>query len=295
MEATRPRVRLLVTDLDNTLFDWFRIWHSSFSTLIDEVSRQSGLRTEVLLRDARAVHQRRRTAEYAFLLDEMACLRDLHPGEQVHDLYRDAIHRYRSARKRATQLYPTVRETLEQVTGSGVPIVAYTDSLAFYSLQRLKRLSLDGVIDALYSPPDHDLPEGRCLNDIRTLSETEYELQRTRHKLLPEGAAKPDPRVLKTICADYGVAPAETAFVGDSLMKDVAMAQDARVIDVLAEYGIAHQREEYELLQQVSHWTEADVRREQALAESREVTPRFVLQEHFSELLDLVDLDGSPR
>ena len=43
MEATRPRARLLVTDLDNTLYDWFDIWHSSFSALLEEVARISGL------------------------------------------------------------------------------------------------------------------------------------------------------------------------------------------------------------------------------------------------------------
>lgn len=53
MEVTRPRARLLVTDLDNTLYDWFEIWHSSFSALLAEVVSISGLPAEVLERDAR--------------------------------------------------------------------------------------------------------------------------------------------------------------------------------------------------------------------------------------------------
>ena len=35
----RPR-RLLVTDLDNTLWDWFEAWYQSFSALVDALVNQ---------------------------------------------------------------------------------------------------------------------------------------------------------------------------------------------------------------------------------------------------------------
>ena len=83
-------------------------------------------------------------------------------------------------------------------------------------------------------------------------------------------------------------------YVGDSLMKDVAMAQAVGAIDVLAEYGVSVNREGYELLRRVSHWTEADIERERQLAASPTVIPRYVLKQQFSELLDIVDFDGAP-
>lgn len=292
MEVKRPRVRLLVTDLDNTLYDWFHIWHASFSALMDELAQASGLPADVLERDAREVHQRHRTSEYSFLLNEMECLRTLHPGEEVAAIYSEAVHRFRSARKRATKLYPTVQATLDTVRTKGVQIVAYTDSLAFHSFQRIKALGLDGVIDAMYAPPDHDVPDGLELSQIRTLAPSEYEFDHTVRRELPSGAAKPDPMVLKQICSEFGVAPEDTAYVGDSLMKDVAMAQAVGAVDVLAEYGISHSRDGYEMLRRVSHWTEEDVERERQLAQSQEITPRFVLRRHFSELLDVVDFTG---
>ncbi len=35
----RPR-RLLITDLDNTLWDWFEAWYESFSALLDGLATQ---------------------------------------------------------------------------------------------------------------------------------------------------------------------------------------------------------------------------------------------------------------
>lgn len=66
------------------------------------------------------------------------------------------------------------------------------------------------------------------------------------------------------------------------------MAQKVGVIDVHAEYGVAHLTEEYELLKKVTHWTKEDVARESNLNKA-DVTPSFVLKESFSELADLFD------
>jgi hypothetical protein len=41
-------VSLLITDLDNTLFDWFGIWHASFSAMLDKTVELSGVPREVL-------------------------------------------------------------------------------------------------------------------------------------------------------------------------------------------------------------------------------------------------------
>ena len=56
MSRKMPKVRLLITDLDNTLFDWFNIWVSSFSAMIEAVARQSGVPLQTHERQVRAVH-----------------------------------------------------------------------------------------------------------------------------------------------------------------------------------------------------------------------------------------------
>ena len=67
------------------------------------------------------------------------------------------------------------------------------------------------------------------------------------------------------------------------------MAQDARVVDVYAAYGKAQDREAYELLRRVTHWSDIDVERERALLQRPPVSPSYTLGRSFGELLDLFD------
>ena len=69
-----PSISVVITDLDNTLFDWVEVWYRSFSALLDELVTTTGLPREHLLDDARAIHQRQGTSEYYFLVAELRAL-----------------------------------------------------------------------------------------------------------------------------------------------------------------------------------------------------------------------------
>jgi phosphoglycolate phosphatase-like HAD superfamily hydrolase len=269
---------VLITDLDNTLWDWFDIWYRSFNALLQEVVRISGVDQHILEEEIRAVHQARRTSEYSFLLQELPTLQRLHPGEDIVSVYGDAIHAFRRERRVASRLYPGVRETLEFVKGTGACLVGYTESMAFHTSDRIRRTGIDDILDYLYSAPDHDLPGGLTPEQFRTYPVEHYRFRRTVHRHTPVGATKPNAGLLAAIVDEVGAALSDAVYVGDSLMKDVAMAQAAGVADVWAEYGTAHAREEYELLRRVSHWTREDVEREKRLTTDH-VTPTHTLGE----------------
>lgn len=277
---------LLITDLDNTLWDWFEVWYESFSSLLDGLVQVSGVPVETLEREIRAVHQARGTSEYSFLLGEVPSLVAKANGVDMEKVYGDALHAQRSARIRHTRLYPTVMDTLNTLRSQGVTIIAYTESVAFWTEWRIRRTGLDGVIDHLYSAPDHDLPVGVTLDDVRTLPPDEYGLKETIHEHVPPGAIKPNVKILRSILEDFGRDPEQAVYVGDSLMKDIAMAQDAGVLDAHARYGEAQLRDEYSLLQRVSHWPDHHVNKEQELSVSAEIAPTVVLS-RFDEVLPL--------
>lgn len=50
----RPEVRLLVTDLDNTLWDWFQAWHASFSAMLAKLVELSAVPQDRLERSLAA-------------------------------------------------------------------------------------------------------------------------------------------------------------------------------------------------------------------------------------------------
>jgi phosphoglycolate phosphatase-like HAD superfamily hydrolase len=70
----KPNKSVLITDLDNTLFDWFTIWYESFNALISKVSEISGIDRDTLIQEAKPIHQNHGTAEFAFILEELPSL-----------------------------------------------------------------------------------------------------------------------------------------------------------------------------------------------------------------------------
>lgn len=279
----------LITDFDNTLFDWVELWLHCFSAMLDSLVQISGVSKEQLIPEIAAVHQKHRTSEYSFLIEELPSLRPFLHGRSATEVFAPAIEIYKIQRRRYLKLYPTVAETLLQIKGRGTRIIAYTKSMAFYSNYRLRRLGLDGVFDFVFCPVDHVLPEGLNADDLRRYPAEHYELKYARQHHTPKGSKKPDPDVLNAIIKELSLCKPDCVYVGDSLMKDVAMAKDCGIEDVWAKYGQAHKRPEYKLLQDVTHWTPEEVKREQMIREREHLQPTHVLRESFSEIFSLFD------
>ncbi len=281
-------IKVVITDLDNTLFDWVKIWHRPFEAMLNELVSKSGVEKDTLLDEIKAVFTEHGTSEYAFVIQELPSLIEKHPEEDLAKVYASAVDAYRKARHEVLELYPDVEETLQTLKDRGCLIVGYTESQGFYSNYRMKTLGLDRILDFLYSPPDHDLPDGLTREKVRRYTSEHYRLRRTIHRCTPEGELKPNPDILRQIIEEVGARPDEVIYVGDSLMKDVAMAQQASVISLWAKYGIAQDRPEYELLRRITHWSAEDVAKEKKLTPDQ-ITPSHVAERSFGELLASFD------
>lgn len=280
-----------MTDLDNTLWDWFDAWFESFAALLDRLVELSGVDRGVLEQQVREVHQARGTTEYSNLLREVPALVEAAAPLDPTEAFDKALHTQNSVRRLRTRLYPRVGDTLRTLRGAGVRIAAYTESGAFWTEWRLRHTGLDGLIDVLYSSPDHDLLAGVKPSELRTghYDDSHYGLRTTTHRHLPLGVMKPNVKVLRSILDEEACQPSETVYVGDSLMKDIAMAQDAGVLDVYAAYGRSQDRPEYDLLRRVTHWSDDDVERERRLTH-RQVVASVTCRKGFDEVLPLFGL-----
>ncbi len=81
--------------------------------------------------------------------------------------------------------------------------------------------------------------------------------------------------------------PEHTVYVGDSLSKDIAVAQQAGLADVYARYGVVEDHPGLALLRDVSQWAVV-AGQEKALA-TTQVTPTNILRDNLAELLPLFD------
>ena len=43
------RITTVILDLDNTLFDWVDVWYKSFSAMLEELAKASGVDRDVLI------------------------------------------------------------------------------------------------------------------------------------------------------------------------------------------------------------------------------------------------------
>jgi FMN phosphatase YigB (HAD superfamily) len=278
----------IIMDFDNTLYDWVGQWYAAFKPMFDEIVAISGLSPELLKSEIRKIHQRHHTSEYSFLIESLEVIRD---GSIENTLakYRPAIEKAQSGRRSALALYPGVSEALRAMKAAGKTLAVFTESQTFYTTMRFKKFELDGLIDFLFTSDDHATPSEDYLQSVRAHPADYYKITNTKHRSVGKGHLKPDPAILFEIVSEIGSQASECLYVGDSLYKDVAMAKDANIFAVWAEYGESRGQPGYDFLRDVSHWTAEDVEKDRVL-KRQDVKADVILKNRFSELLDVIDV-----
>ena len=167
--AARSFATVLVTDMDNTLFDWLGMWQAAFGAMLEHLMADSGVPRATLEAEFFAIHQRHGTTEYAFAIQELPSLRARHApdAEDLPGRYAAAIDAYRVMRRRTLALYPGVRETLRAVRAAWALVIAYTESRAYYADYRVRTRELDAALAYLSTLPAPPLPEGVTAAQIR--------------------------------------------------------------------------------------------------------------------------------
>lgn len=287
--------KLLVCDLDNTLYDWVGYFVPSFYAMVDAAVAIMKCDREKLLDDFRAVHQRAHDSEHPFALLETATVKDLYAGLPRQDVLRlldPAFHAFNSARKQNLELYPHVKETLDLLSSSGLTLVAHTESKLYGAVDRLRRLDLYRYFSRIYC---RDRLSGGSPSG-KTLAEWLNGFPIERVTELKSHQAKPSREVLLEICADENLSPNDTAYVGDSISRDMLMAKRAGVFSIWAEYGTKRDPETYAALVRVTHWTPDEVVREKKNSEeAKSIKPDFVAHNSFAEVAEALGIGRAPR
>ncbi len=274
-------IRLLITDLDNTLYDWLSSFVPAFYAMITVAAEILSVDREQLLDEMKAVHQRHHNSERPFALLETVTVTSRYPQLTPlarKNLLEEAFTEFNSVRRANLKLYPGVRETLKAIRQTGCLIVAHTEAAAENSMHRLELLDLIEDIGCLYAPrsksPGHPDPKKPGIE----------ERYRGMLYLLPSDHRKPSPEVLRDICARHGVSVEETLYVGDSLPRDIAMAKGAGALAAWARYGARRDSQLWQRLVRVTHWTEADVAHEKQLQDETKNVQPDVIVDSFAEL-----------
>jgi phosphoglycolate phosphatase-like HAD superfamily hydrolase len=275
---------LLITDLDNTLYDWVSFFAQSFRAMVDKLVDVTGTDRQQVLGEFKAVHQRYGNSEQPFAILELPSIARRFPGVSRQELLAtlsEPLRAFDATRDRTLRLYDGVQSTLDEFHRRGVRIIGHTEAIGVNAYSRLRRLGLLQYFTRLYVLEGHLLPHPDPSREPDDLLRSELLRQ------VPRAERKPNPELLGDICRREGVPINATWYVGDSLTRDMAMAKDAGAVAVWARYGTHYDASLWNTLVSVTHWTPEDVAREAALkARHALVKPDYIL-DAFSQLLEI--------
>ena len=112
----REKISVVITDLDNTLFDWVNQWYHSFDSMIDKIVEIGNFDKELILKEAKIIHQKYGTSEYSHIIEELPSLKAKDPDKNLVELYRTAIVAYQKSRKQYLKLYPSVFQSQDDIS-----------------------------------------------------------------------------------------------------------------------------------------------------------------------------------
>lgn len=250
-------IKLLITDLDDTLYSWIGFFIPAFYEMVNELSSILKKDKKELLREYKLVHQEKGSVEYPYATTHLPSVQAAYPNYTQKELLKildPVFHRFNSSRKKNLRLYPNVQDTLTELWESGVRIVGYTESAEENGFYRLRKLGIDNLFCKVYvSDSQYENPNSMVLSE----------------KTEVVHGKKPAPELLEQICKSECISTSEAIYVGDSLTKDIYMAKIAHITSILCKYPCDPRivQELYQKLVAISHWTAIDFEQEQKLKE----------------------------
>jgi phosphoglycolate phosphatase-like HAD superfamily hydrolase len=212
-----------------------------------------------------------------------------HSASSIAKILDPAFYAFNSSRKKNLMLHDGVLESFEVLRARGIKLIAHTESKLYGALDRLLRLGLLGYFSKIYCRERSKISHPDIAAGNEWLSR--FSLENVRE--LSQHQSKPNPEVLAELCAAERISVEDTAYVGDSVARDVLMAKRAGVFAIWAAYGAKHDNGSYAALVRISHWTSDEVAQERKLsAEAALIRPDFFARTSFREVLAALSLDN---
>ena len=236
-------IRLVVTDMDNTLYSWVDFIVPAVEAMVDAVVQATSVPRIRVVQSLKAVYTKHESNEYPFALQESSLFQDFNEFGSFDKLVIEpARMAFAEARRKYLRPYKGVVETLVKLKELKIPVVALTDAPRNPAEQRVKRMGLDTHLTSLYTMPGFQFPAGPDGEALVAPDILQKEVKGEYRAAcpvieLPRDQEKPSPKGLEKVMLTYGVEPKETLVIGDSLRKDVGLAQALGCHDCWAEYG----------------------------------------------------------
>jgi phosphoglycolate phosphatase len=154
-------IRLVVTDMDNTLYSWVDYIVPAVEAMVAAVVQATGLPRLRVVQSLKQVYTRHESNEYPYALQESSLFQEFPEFGSFDKLVIDpARAAFSEARRKYLKPYKGVVETLGVLKARGIVVVALTDAPRNPAEQRAKRLGIDTLLAELYTMPGFTFPAG---------------------------------------------------------------------------------------------------------------------------------------
>lgn len=248
----RIPVKLMILDLDNTLYNWVDYFAPAFRAMVHILSDQTGIPEETLTNDFSSVYLKYGSTEYPFSVQKLASLEHF-PEALIENLAQQAFRAFSRSRVKRMRPYPGVPSTLHWAQKSGIRIAILTSAPGSNVNGKIRQLGILNYIDAIVSAPfflpddpatisrikGHDLTRGteseELLAVVAPRGSTKNQLERLAVQF---DRAEVKAQGMTYLAKHFELDLKDCVMVGDSIHSDVQTATELGVKAIWARYGL---------------------------------------------------------
>lgn len=300
MKLGDSQIKLLVTDIDNTVFDWVEYYVTALSKTLIFVAEKIGSDYDTLAAECKVIFSRH-TIEYPFVVQELPSVIKYYNNDIdkiLWDCVNPARQYFKDIAAPLLTPFPGVHDTMVRLKSEfpDVQLIALTDAPRYVAMWKLNKLGLLKDFDAVYGLADPILPTDPELNKVKVSAD--ILLKHLQHynfgfagkvRILPDEYEKPGTRGFRTIFMDYNLENdkdhGKILWVGDNLLKDVLLGRRMGVKTAWAKYGAEISDANKKLIE--SFGPPQSIRQSEINIDDaeQEIKPDIILQS-FGEILD---------
>ena len=246
-----PAVKLVITDMDNTLAPFGHYFAQGVKKGISDLSVKTKIPEQTLYESLGGTMDNYRSHDYPWTLEIVLGdkLNVGKPGGMSVTEFRTKIvepfwKTIDDSLIASHKPYAGVLETLQELKARKIPVAVLSDAPAFVGLRRLTNLGLDkeALVERMYAlnnwtqPKDMTVPMLAAGHErIQSMLSIPHQLKEVR--LVPGAWEKPHTEGFKALMDEYKVRPSQVLMIGDSRVKDVGVAHNVGARAIWAEYG----------------------------------------------------------
>ena len=252
-----PKVKLLITDMDNTLASHGKYFSKGVEKAITEMSAKTKIPEAELNKLVGEQMEAARSHDYPWSVE--IALKDKlkvgQPGgmsvaEFENNIVKPFWNTIDASMVENYKAFPGVKEALNELKTRKIPVAVLSDAPAFIGMRRLANMELGPTVERFYGLNNWNEPAGFSKELLKAGQERVEAGLRTEVpglkelRPLPAKWEKPETHGFQALMDKYKVRPSETLMIGDSRVKDVGVAHASGSRAIWAKYGAPTAAEE---------------------------------------------------